>query len=86
LRHKAGVAYCNHHTSFHYRGDAVDLSHAALSALAIRYIGAGRGQRLAPAQFKNMQMIVRVEMPPMPPAPFFATWMAQTSKGSEASF
>ncbi len=38
--------------------------------------GAGRGQQLAPAQFKKMQMIVRVEMILLLLAPFFATWMA----------
>jgi uncharacterized membrane protein len=54
---------------------SVDLSHAALSALAIRY-ARRRGQRLAPAQFKKMQMIVRVEMTLMLLKPFFATWMA----------
>jgi uncharacterized membrane protein len=36
----------------------------------------GRGQRLAPAQFKKKQMIVRVEMTLLLLAPFFATWMA----------
>jgi putative membrane protein len=37
---------------------------------------AGRGQQLAPAQFKKIQMIVRVEMTLLLLAPFFATWMA----------
>jgi putative membrane protein len=37
---------------------------------------AGRGQQLAPGQFKKIQMILRVEMTLMLLAPFFATWMA----------
>jgi putative membrane protein len=37
---------------------------------------AGRGQQLAPGQFKKIQMILRVEMALMLLAPFFATWMA----------
>jgi uncharacterized membrane protein len=39
-------------------------------------IRAGRRQRLAPAQFKKMQMIVRVEMTLILMAPFFTTSMA----------
>jgi putative membrane protein len=38
--------------------------------------GAGRGQQLAPGQFKKLQMIMRTEMTLMLLAPFFATWMA----------
>jgi putative membrane protein len=38
--------------------------------------GAGRGQQLAPGQFKTIQMILRVEMTLLLLAPFFATWMA----------
>jgi len=37
---------------------------------------AGRGQHLAPGQFKQLQMIMRVEMTLLLLAPFFATWMA----------
>jgi putative membrane protein len=37
---------------------------------------AGRGQQLDPAQFKKIQMILRVEMTLLLVAPFFATWMA----------
>ncbi len=37
---------------------------------------AGRGQRLAPGQFKRLQMIVRSEMALLLLAPLFATWMA----------
>jgi putative membrane protein len=40
---------------------------------------AGRGQQLAPGQFKKIQMILRVEMTLMLLAPFFATWMAHGS-------
>ena len=37
---------------------------------------AGRGQQLAPGQFKQLQMIMRLEMTLLLLAPFFATWMA----------
>ena len=37
---------------------------------------AGKGQQLAAAQFRKIQMIVRVEMTLLLLAPFFATWMA----------
>ena len=37
---------------------------------------AGRGQQLAPRQFKRLQMIVRSEMALLLLAPLFATWMA----------
>jgi putative membrane protein len=37
---------------------------------------AGRGQQLAPGQFKTLQMIMRTEMTLLLLAPFFATWMA----------
>jgi putative membrane protein len=37
---------------------------------------AGRGQQLAAGQFKQVQMIMRVEMALILLAPFFATWMA----------
>jgi putative membrane protein len=40
---------------------------------------AGRGQQLAPGQFKTLQMILRVEMTLLLLAPFFATWMAHGS-------
>ena len=40
---------------------------------------AGRGQQLALAQFKKLQMIVRLEMTLLLLAPFFATWMAHGS-------
>jgi hypothetical protein len=80
LRYKAGVAYYNHHLAFSH---PVRNFHrrAVLSIypprLRWRYdIRAGSGQRLAPAQFKKMQMIVRVEMTLLLLAPFFATWMA----------
>jgi putative membrane protein len=82
LRSKAGVAYYNHHIAFHILF-GIFIVAAVLSIYPTRLylrwrsdIRAGRGQRLAPAQFKKMQMIVRVEMPLMLRAPFFATWMA----------
>ena len=37
---------------------------------------AGRGQGLAPRQFKQLQMILRTEMALVLLAPLFATWMA----------
>ncbi len=37
---------------------------------------AGRGQQLAPRQFKRLQMILRSEMALLLLAPLFATWMA----------
>ncbi|HEY6257972.1 MAG TPA: DUF2214 family protein [Xanthobacteraceae bacterium] len=37
---------------------------------------AGRGQKLAGRQFKNLQMIMRAEMTLLLLAPLFATWMA----------
>jgi putative membrane protein len=40
---------------------------------------AGRGQQLAPRQFKKLQMIMRLEMTLLLVAPFFATWMAHGS-------
>ncbi len=64
------MAYYNHHIAFH-------ILFGIPTRLRWRYdIRAGSGQRLAPAQFKKMQMIVRVEMTLLLLAPFFATWMA----------
>ena len=40
---------------------------------------AGRGQQLAPAQFRKIQMLVRLEMTLLLLAPLFATWMAHGS-------
>lgn len=37
---------------------------------------AGRGQGLAPGQFRQLQMILRTEMALLLLAPLFATWMA----------
>jgi len=36
----------------------------------------GKGQQLAAARFRKIQIIVRVEMALLLLAPFFATWMA----------
>lgn len=41
--------------------------------------GAGRGQELAAGQYKNLQMIMRLEMALVLLAPLFATWMAHGS-------
>jgi putative membrane protein len=77
-----GVAYYNHHIAFHILFGIFIIA-GVLSIWPTRlYLrwrsdsGAGRGQQLAPAQFKKMQMIVRVEMALLLLAPFFATWMA----------
>jgi putative membrane protein len=77
-----GVAYYNHHIAFHILFGIFIIA-AVLSIYPTRlYLrwrsdtGAGLGQQLAPAQFKKIQMIVRVEMTLLLLAPFFATWMA----------
>jgi putative membrane protein len=77
-----GVAYYNHHIAFHILFGIFIIA-AVLSIYPTRLylrwrsdIRASRGQRLEPAQFKKMQMIVRVEMTLLLLAPFFATWMA----------
>jgi putative membrane protein len=41
--------------------------------------GAGRGQELAAAPYRNLQMIMRLEMALVLLAPLFATWMAHGS-------
>jgi putative membrane protein len=77
-----GVAYYNHHIAFHILFGIFIIA-ALLSVyptlLYLRWrtdTGAGRGQQLAPAQFKKIRMIARVEMVLLLLAPFFATWMA----------
>jgi putative membrane protein len=77
-----GFGYYNHHVGFHILFGIFILA-ALLSIYPTRVFlrwrsdtRAGRGQQLASAQFKNIQMILRVEMTLLLLAPFFATWMA----------
>jgi putative membrane protein len=77
-----GAAYYNHQISFHILFGIFVIA-ALLSIyptlIFLRWRAdtkAGRGQQLAPAQLKKIQMIVRVEMMLLLLAPFFATWMA----------
>ena len=77
-----GAAYYNHHIAFHILFGLFVIA-ALLSIyptmVFLRWRAdtkAGRGQQLAAAQFKKIQMIVRVEMTLLLLAPFFATWMA----------
>jgi putative membrane protein len=77
-----GAAYYNQHIAFHILFGIFVVA-ALLSIyptlIFLRWRAdtkAGRGQQLAPAQFKKIQMIVRVEMTLLLLAPFFATWMA----------
>jgi putative membrane protein len=77
-----GAAYYNHHVAFHILFGLFVIA-ALLSIyptiVFLRWRAdtkAGRGQQLAAAQFKKIQMIVRVEMTLLLLAPFFATWMA----------
>jgi putative membrane protein len=77
-----GPAYYNHHIAFHILFGLFVIA-ALLSIyptmVFLRWRAdtkAGRGQQLAAAQFKKIQMILRVEMTLLLLAPFFATWMA----------
>jgi putative membrane protein len=77
-----GPAYYNHHVAFHILFGIFVV--AALLSIypTLIYLrwrpdtGAGRGQQLAPDQFRKIQIILRVEMTLLLLAPFFATWMA----------
>jgi putative membrane protein len=80
-----GAAYYNHQIAFH-----ILVGIFAIVALLSIYptvifqrwrsdVVAGLGQKLAQAQFKKIQMIVRLEMTLLLLAPFFATWMAHGS-------
>ena len=77
-----GPAYYNHHIAFHILFGIFVI--AALLSIYPTLIflrwrsdtNVGRGQQLAPDQFKKIQMILRVEMTLLLLAPFFATWMA----------
>jgi len=77
-----GPAYYNHHIAFHILFGLFVIA-ALLSIyptmVFLRWRAdtkAGRGQQLAAAQFRKIQMIMRVEMTLLLLAPFFATWMA----------
>jgi putative membrane protein len=77
-----GPAYYNHHIAFHILFGLFVIA-ALLSIyptmVFLRWRAdtkAGRRQQLAAAQFRKIQMIVRVEMTLLLLAPFFATWMA----------
>jgi putative membrane protein len=77
-----GTAYYNQHIGFHLLvGIFVIVAVLSIypTLVFLRWRAetrAGRGQRLAAAQFRKIQMIVRVEMTLLLLAPFFATWMA----------
>jgi putative membrane protein len=77
-----GAAYYNHHIAFHILFGIFVI--AALISIypTVTFLrwrkdtSAGRGQQLERAQFKKIQMMVRVEMTLLLLAPLFATWMA----------
>jgi putative membrane protein len=77
-----GAAYYNEHIGFHILvGIFVIVALLSIypTLVFLRWradTSAGQGQRLAAAQFRKIQMIVRVEMTLLLLAPFFATWMA----------
>ena len=78
-----GVAYYNHQIAVHMLvGSFVSVALLSIYPTVIflrwrsRHKLAGRGQQLAQAQFRKIQMMVRVEMTLLLLAPFFATWMA----------
>jgi putative membrane protein len=80
-----GAAYYNHQIAFHILvGIFVIVALLSIYPTVIfqRWrsdVVAGLGQKLAQAQFKKIQMIVRLEMTLLLLAPFFATWMAHGS-------
>jgi putative membrane protein len=80
-----GAAYYNHHIGFHILvGIFVIVALLSIypTVIFLRWRSdsvAGRGQQLAPAQFRKIQMIVRLEMTLLLLAPLFATWMAHGS-------
>jgi len=80
-----GAAYYNHQIAFHILvGIFVIVALLSIYPTVIfqRWrsdVVAGRGQKLAQAQFKKIQMIVRLEMTLLLLAPFFATWMTHGS-------
>jgi putative membrane protein len=77
-----GPAYYDHHIAFHVLVGIFVVA-AVLSIyptiVFLRWRAntkTGKGQQLAAAQFRKIQIIVRVEMALLLLAPFFATWMA----------
>ena len=80
-----GAAYYNHQIAFHILvGIFVIVALLSIYPTVIYQrwrsdVVAGLGQKLAQAQFKKIQMIVRLEMTLLLLAPFFATWMAHGS-------
>jgi putative membrane protein len=77
-----GAAYYNHHIAFHILfGIFVIVALISIypTVTFLRWrndTSAGHGQQLERAQFKKIQMMVRVEMTLLLLAPLFATWMA----------
>jgi putative membrane protein len=77
-----GASYYNHHVAFHILFGIFVIA-AMLSIYPTRVFRrwrsdtrAERGQQLACDRFSKLQMVLRVEMPLLLLAPFFATWMA----------
>jgi putative membrane protein len=77
-----GASYYNHQIAFHILfGIFVIVALLSIypTVIFLRWRAdsvAGRGQQLAQAQFRKIQMILRLEMTLLLLAPFFATWMA----------
>jgi putative membrane protein len=77
-----GVAYYNQHIGFHILFGIFVITALLSIYPTVAFLRwradttAGRGQQLVAAQFKKIQMILRVEMTLLLLAPFFATWMA----------
>jgi putative membrane protein len=80
-----GASYYNHQIAFHILvGIFVIVALLSIypTVIFLRWRSdsvAGRGQQLAQAQFRKIQMILRLEMTLLLLAPFFATWMAHGS-------
>ncbi len=77
-----GVDYYLHHGAFHILVTlfvVIGLLSAYPTMVFLRWrpiTREGRAPEIAPAQFKNIQMILRVEMLLLVIAPLFAAWMA----------
>ena len=80
-----GASYYNHQIAFHILvGIFVIVALLSIypTVIFLRWrseSATGRGQQLAPAQFRKIQMLVRLEMTLLLLAPLFATWMAHGS-------
>jgi putative membrane protein len=80
-----GAAYYNHQIAFHILVGIfviVGLLSIYPTMIFLRWRSdsvAGRGQQLAQAQFRKLQMFLRLEMTLLLLAPLFATWMAHGS-------